>query len=309
MPLNQPAKALTQGARSVQDARTWAAEACRALGRDELTETAELGVSELVTNALLHAVGPIKVRMRGTREHPRVEVFDGSHTPPVPNLRLGDEDELLSTIGRGLGIVATCSVAWGAEIETEGKYVWFEPSVEFSDGPQIDGDIYDPALSGMVEREPLRDGQRIVLAGLPVRPYLDFQRHYRELRRELRLLALAHEDDYPVAKSLSALFRRFDDELQAARGMDELESAIDSGASTVDVELVVPHSNADTAAQMIDLLELADAFCRAERLLSLATTPAQLEFQRWYLGEFVEQAHGSSARPWAGLRTISSSAS
>lgn len=305
MPLNQPAQALDQGPRSVQDARTWVADACRRLGREELIETSELAISELVTNALIHATGPITVRMRGTREHPRVEVFDGSHTPPVPNPRLTDEDELLSTIGRGLGIVATCSVAWGAEIDPQGKVVWFEPAADLSDGPDVDGDIYDPTLIGM-PRQRLSDGQAILLRQLPVRSWVDFQRHYHELRRELRLLALAHEDDYPVAKSLSALFRRFDEELQAAQGIDALENAVETRADSVDVELLVPRSNADTAAQMIDLLELADAFCRAERLLSLATTPQQLEFQRWYLGEFVQQAQGGSPRPWAGLRTISS---
>ena len=41
-----------------------------------------------------------------------------------------------------------------------------------------------------------------------------FQQHFRELRREVRLLALAHESDYPLAKSLSDLFGSLDRQLR-----------------------------------------------------------------------------------------------
>jgi anti-sigma regulatory factor (Ser/Thr protein kinase) len=104
------------------------------LGRPELAETAELGVSELVTNAVLHATDPISVRVRGTMRHPRVEVRDGSTDPPVMPLSLAratmppEADELLLTFGRGLDIVARCADAWGAEIEDNGKVMWFATS-------------------------------------------------------------------------------------------------------------------------------------------------------------------------------------
>ena len=78
MPLNRPPLALGGGARGVQDARRWVGELCTEIGRPELAECAQLGVSELVTNALLHGEPPITVRMRGTAEHPRVEVRDSS---------------------------------------------------------------------------------------------------------------------------------------------------------------------------------------------------------------------------------------
>ena len=83
MPLNRPPLALGQGARGVQDARRWVADLCAEIGRPELAECAQLGVSELVTNALLHGEPPITVRMRGTAEHPRVEVRDSSVEAPI----------------------------------------------------------------------------------------------------------------------------------------------------------------------------------------------------------------------------------
>jgi anti-sigma regulatory factor (Ser/Thr protein kinase) len=302
LPLNREAMTLNAGPRSVQDARRWAVEVCLQVGRPDLTETAELGISELVTNAILHAEPPIRVRLRGTRDHPRIEVFDGSLRAPAPYPPMTDDDELLSTIGRGLGIVAMCSDAWGAVIQPEGKFVWFEPATEVSDEDlDLQGDIYDSSAEDRISSDSeLRGGVTVNFARLPVNLYVDFRRHYRELRRELRLLALAHETDYPVAKNLSELFRRFDDELRASRGTDELDRAIKAGEGRADITLVVPGSSPTTSAQMIELLELADAFCRDERLLSLATTPQQLDFQRWYLGEFVRQAAGKAPRPWAG---------
>ena len=82
------------------------------------------------------AIPPIKVRVRGTWEHPRVEVIDGSTEPPIlPGSEpLGDDDDLLLTFGRGLGIVARCSTAWGAEIEDDGKVVWFVPAARAQRG-------------------------------------------------------------------------------------------------------------------------------------------------------------------------------
>ena len=121
MPLNRPALSLGSGPRGVQDARRWVVDTCRDIGREDLTECAELGVSELVTNALLHARPPLTVRVRGTREHPRVEVRDGStEVPPMPTLGPREENDLLLTFGRGLGIVARCSTAWGVDVEEDG---------------------------------------------------------------------------------------------------------------------------------------------------------------------------------------------
>ena len=91
MPLSRPALSLGPGPRGVQNARHWVVEVCNDIGRSDLVECAELGVSELVTNALLHAATPIAVRVRGTREHPRVEVSDaaGNRLPSDSRLVVG----------------------------------------------------------------------------------------------------------------------------------------------------------------------------------------------------------------------------
>nr|WP_227464429.1 ATP-binding protein [Nocardioides lijunqiniae] len=299
--MNRPALSLGSGPRGVQDARRWVVETCRDIGRADLVECAELGVSELVTNALLHGAPPIQVRVRGTWEHPRVEVRDGSTTPPLlpSTVEPTDEDDLLLTFGRGLSIVARSSTAWGAEIEEDGKIVWFNPAPVFSeeDGAEgvITGIVSEPRTlgdsPGMIEFE-IRD--------VPLRSYVAFHRHYRELRREVRLLALAHEADYPLAKSLSDLFGALEQPLHDGMGLDQVEAALEAGSTTTDVHVVMDAASADVIGRFIELLDLADAFCREERLLSLARTVEQQRFQEWFLGEFVRQANGEEPLPWVG---------
>jgi anti-sigma regulatory factor (Ser/Thr protein kinase) len=79
-------------------------------------------VSELVTNANLHAGGAVELLLHGTRERLRVEVSDGSRQLPVARTpyqasRLG---------GHGLHIIARLANAWGSELRPSGKSVWIE---------------------------------------------------------------------------------------------------------------------------------------------------------------------------------------
>ncbi|MBZ5738456.1 ATP-binding protein [Nocardioides mangrovi] len=280
----------------MQDARRWVVDTCREIGRDELVECAELGTSELVTNALLHAGPPLSVRVRGTREHPRVEVRDGSVEPPLMPGSETLDDELLLTFGRGLSIVARCSSAWGVDIEEDGKTVWFAPAAHYGDEmvPGVVTGTSAPAADPAAGE----DEMRIHLHGVPLRSFIEFQRHYRELRREVRLLALAHEADYPLAKDLSDLFGSLESDLRAGLGADQIETALASGSATADLEVAMPRPTAATIGRFIELLDLADAFCREERLLSLARTPEQRRFQRWFLSEFVRQEGGEAALAW-----------
>jgi hypothetical protein len=270
---------------------------CHDIGRSDLVECAELGVSELVTNALLHARPPLSVRVRGTREHPRVEVRDGStEVPLMPSDEVQDEDDLLLTFGRGLSIVARCSAAWGVEVEEDGKLVWFAPQGHY--GERMVEGVVTGVIAPPAQTRTSPDGLRIDIHGVPLRTFVEFQRHYRELRREVRLLALAHEHEYPLAKDLSDLFGTLEHDLREGIGADQIEQALQSGAATADLHVSMPRQSAATIGRFIELLDLADAFCREERLLSLARTPEQQRFQRWFLSEFVRQEGGGSPIAW-----------
>ena len=300
MPIQHHALTLDADPRSVQEARRWVATACQEIGRHDLQECAELGVSELVTNALLHAGDPIVVRVRGTASHPRVEVSDGSHQPPVLSVPAPahEFDDLMATFGRGLSIVARCSVAWGAAMEPDGKVVWFEPATAPHHDYFPEGSVFhlDELPVPRVAGEP-RELAQVTLQGVPVEPLIGLSRHYQELRREVRLLSLAHEDDYPLAKNLTEIFVSFDGAYPDEATQQVIE-AHQSGEPTVDLAVTLDPDLAVTFEQMLTLLDLADEFCRGQRLLTLARTPDQVEFQRWFLGEFVRQARGDSPQPW-----------
>lgn len=266
---------------------------CRDIDRPELVECAELAVSELVTNALLHGEPPIQVRVRGTREHPRVEVRDGSQQAPLLPAEEDDDEDVLLTFGRGLAIVARCSDAWGAEIEADGKVVWFAPAVAFHEH-------LVPGLITGVAAEPEEvpaDAVTVCVHDVPVEEFLEFGRHFRELRREVRLLSLAHQSDYPLAKDLSDLFGDLERQLRAGTDETPVLMAQAEGREVVDLDVVVSRAASRTIERFISLLDLADEFCRQQRLLSLARTPEQREFQEWYLRELVHQARGGAPAP------------
>jgi two-component sensor histidine kinase len=77
-------------------------------------------VSELVTNAVVHAA--CDVRLRVTAGSPvRVEVHDENPEPPRARAR-----EPLEVGGFGLVIVESVASRWGVEPQPTGKVVWFE---------------------------------------------------------------------------------------------------------------------------------------------------------------------------------------
>jgi len=108
---------------SVGEARTLIGQALKKWDLDELTETTELLVSELVTNALRYASGEVTVRL--VLERTLVcEVMDDSAA--LPKLRhAGSEDES----GRGLHVVGQLAQRWGTRRTTAGKVVWCEQAV------------------------------------------------------------------------------------------------------------------------------------------------------------------------------------
>jgi hypothetical protein len=89
--------------------------------RGEFAERASLLVSELVTNAVLHAGTPLDVVLRLGADRLRVEVRDGS--PRLPERK---HYATTASTGRGLLLVEALAAAWGVEEAGGGKVVWFE---------------------------------------------------------------------------------------------------------------------------------------------------------------------------------------
>lgn len=106
---------------SARDARRFVTTALHSLGHDVHAEVAALLVSELVTNAILHARSEIVLRVRDVDQRVRVEVGDAS----LAALVVRDFGREAST-GRGLMLVESIADRWGSEVSPGGKTVWFE---------------------------------------------------------------------------------------------------------------------------------------------------------------------------------------
>ncbi|WP_189310752.1 SpoIIE family protein phosphatase [Streptomyces brasiliensis] len=106
--------------RSVGRAREYARGRLVAWDLEPLVDTAELLVSELVTNALRYGEGEIRLRLLLDRTLV-CEVWDAGLVQPRRR-RARDTDEG----GRGLQLVGLLSAAWGSRRTHRGKTVWFE---------------------------------------------------------------------------------------------------------------------------------------------------------------------------------------
>jgi anti-sigma regulatory factor (Ser/Thr protein kinase) len=87
----------------------------------ELDSDAMIVVSELASNALLHASCPFRVSIRRFESTVRIEVEDLSPEPPR---RCDVAADALG--GRGVALVAALSTRWGTEKAPDGKVVWAE---------------------------------------------------------------------------------------------------------------------------------------------------------------------------------------
>jgi anti-sigma regulatory factor (Ser/Thr protein kinase) len=116
---------LSPRADSVTRARHWARGVVEAWQADELEWALSQLLTEVVTNAVLHAGTEVVVVLRCLpgRHGLRCEVSDAS--PSRLRRRHHSAD---ATTGRGLVLLEQLSDAWGVQTGADGKTVWFEVS-------------------------------------------------------------------------------------------------------------------------------------------------------------------------------------
>lgn len=101
-------------------ARQHVREACRAWTLDHLTDPAELIVTELVSNAVLHAGTPVDLMLTRRHRFLHLAVRDADPTPPrVPSI-----DPATAERGRGLRLIDTYASGWGSLTSRSSKIVW-----------------------------------------------------------------------------------------------------------------------------------------------------------------------------------------
>lgn len=109
---------------AVHDARTDVVRQLEVWGLQEQSFATELIVSELVTNAIRHAGGPVVLRL--IRDRVLVcEVADPSNTQPRLRRALSTDEG-----GRGLFLIAQLSTRWGCRYGARGKTIWTEQALD-----------------------------------------------------------------------------------------------------------------------------------------------------------------------------------
>ncbi|MBX6390088.1 MAG: ATP-binding protein [Frankia sp.] len=137
---------------AVPQARHVLRDALSRAGLDEdSTATAELLVSELVTNAVKYGRPPVwlLVELRPGLVH--ASVSDTSTT--LPDRREVDEE---SEGGRGLLVLEALAGSWGVASVESGKYLWFDLAVEQPSAPPPPA---EPSANGQSVATHHPDGQ------------------------------------------------------------------------------------------------------------------------------------------------------
>ncbi|HWL35869.1 MAG TPA: GAF domain-containing protein [Frankiaceae bacterium] len=286
---------------AVQRARRWVAEALEGTPYAELIPDAELVVSELVTNSLLHGSPPVTVRV-DVDDVVRIEVSDGTRIAPVRGFARAD-----AMTGRGLSLVAALARDWGVTPHGDGKVVWCELVVGGAPGDaDADTDV-DALLAAW--GDDLDDGgperHTISLGDVPTDLLLAAKAHVDNLVREFTLAA--HGADAgttaaipsQLAELIEAVVTRFAEARQAIK-----RQAIDAATRGVDrttLTLTLPVEAADAGEAYVAALDEIDTYARAARLLTLETPPQHRVFRRWYVESLVTQlravASGETPRP------------
>lgn len=297
-------------------ARRHITEALLAIDRPGLIDCARLAVTELATNAALHAQTLVTVTVRvlpggGVR----IEVGDRSTLAPQQH-----QSRPTSTVGRGLQLVGSLG-RWGVDPLWEngrrvGKVVWFSPA-ELSDDPPADRQLPadqehpDVGWSGKLDEiAPPDDGPQervtVRLLNVPLRVFDEASEYHDELMRELALLSLQPPEARQVARPLPGRLVELVDLLgrrrgaTAKRGRAAYIAALARGDLTANLTYHVEPTAAQDMARLAVLLDEVDTCCRSGWLLTMPSPALLTRFRRWYTDEFVRQVAGLPPTPWGG---------
>ena len=260
-------------------------------GRDDLVEPATLLVSEVVTNAILHAGTEIDVRAALDDTGLRVEVADGSEHLPTRR-----RYETTAGTGRGLMLLEELVDDWGVSRHADGKTVWFHLPTS---GP-ADEPVSRSADDGPPVRRTSGDTVAVRLLHMPLPLHTAWQEHAEALLREYLLHTLDDDTD-------SDAIQVHADATDAIAILEEqvpaVGVALDPSASYEDLVIEVPLGSVRSFETMDRTVEAAVELALDGQILTPATRPELQTFRRWVCDQVVGQAAGRPAVPWGRITT------
>jgi len=293
---------------SAGEARRVVREALRAVNRPGLIDVAELVVSEVVTNATLHAHTPVELWLAVCDSKICVEVRD--FNPALPAQRDYDAQ---ATTGRGMGLVSALASVCGVHSLGElGKVVWFcvsdEPAAVGADDLLAAWDI-DAPLDGP---DPSRDGHEVMLLAMPATLWLSARQHHDALMREFVLYRAAHDSeplDLAEADAARAIISTaVVDAVERAQAAGTAEPALPAGHPSplpwvpkhLDLRITVAADAAARFAVLQDVFDTAERLSVEGELLLRPALPEITAVRDWACEQVIAQLAGNPPSPWPG---------
>ena len=291
----------------VSGARRFVTDGLRSWRRPELLDDAELCVSELAGNAVLHSGTTfMEIVLQTLHRGVRISVEDDGPTPAAavqPRQafafdEVGADLDDEPTTGRGLAIVSVLASSWGVELTEGGKRIW----AELLDG-DAEYDVRPPDETEVTELAPPPgplpdDWGRVRLVGCPVLLSLRQDQHLDELVRELQLISI---EDNPSSRALAAQLQDVLRGPAAARhtGRRIAQDAAAAGLDSVDVEMAMPREFSREVERLQDAVKRADRLCEEMQLLTLASTPDLRALRAWMTEQVAHQLRDhAEPEPW-----------
>jgi PAS domain S-box-containing protein len=295
---------------SAGDARRLIRQTLAEVGEIGALEAAELAVSELVTNAILHAATPVELSIEVTTAAVTVSVRDWH--PRLPTQRRWGAT---ATTGRGLGLVASVTDAYGVDPRAPtGKSVWFR-ILRAGAAPPPDPAEAEWDVAGLLAELDEPASAPIQLNALPARLWAAGQQHWEAVLRELYLYAQSPEavDDADVdlvaaGRALAALSSAVDRAVSAAVSAGAPLAALPEGhpsplpalPESVDATLSVATEDQSWFGMLQDALDAGVRLGADRRLLIRPALPEIVALRDWACEQVLAQLHGVPPTPWAG---------
>jgi PAS domain S-box-containing protein len=268
--------------------------------RDDLVEVAQLLVSEVVTNALVHAGTPIDLQAAVGAAGLRVEVTDGNTQTPVRR-----SFGAMAGTGRGLRLLEQLVDRWGILTYEDGKTVWFE----LSSGEGLE-QVTSPVAPAPVEAvdlpaRPRTDVVDVVLLNVPLLLHAAWHEHVEGLLREYLLASLDGDatEALEVHAAASGAISLLHEHLRAPDLGEDPEAlmatAVEPGVSSERQVLPVPRASVPYFRVLDETLESALALADSGALLTPPIQPELRALRRWLCQEVRGQDLGEPPTAWS----------
>lgn len=264
--------------------------------RRDLLDNAELLVSEVVTNAIVHAGTVIDVHLCLGEDGLVAEVVDGS--PHLPVTRHYSD---LAGTGRGLRMLETLVDRWGVRRQGETKTVWFELTTgELPHaGSAATAEVAGPAAP---ERS---DHVEVVLLNVPLLLHAAWQIHADAVLREYLLTRLDRDaageeiERHAAANDAMALLQQH---LPAPELGDDpanvMAAATEPLVSADRVALPVPRASLSHFRVLREDLDAAARLADAGTFLTAPIQPEVRMMRRWLCDQVEQQSNGADPSAW-----------